>query len=320
MGTAGKIFLEALAQTPGAHPAADLAPDLAADLALASALDALIVAFHQSAAEIWRPVVLDLGTYARHLATCVAASPGAAPPEVVLDGLHTDDLYLACAAGHAIAPASELFVRHFLAPIAAAVQAIDKNPAFVDEVRQALHERLLIAGDAPPRILQYAGRASLSSWIGVAAQRLALGMLRSEGAHQRAAARAGDEPLELDLDPELQYLKTRYRDAFKEAITVAIAQLPQRQRTVMRLHTIGGLTLTKIAAMLLVDESTVSRWIQRARADILENAQRELGDRLGIRVAEVPSLARLVTSQLDVSVARLLSDDGPTASMIKESR
>lgn len=313
MGTAGQIFFELLAQAPGGSRSI---PDPGA----ASALDAVITGFHLSAAEIWRPVVLDPSTYARHLATCVAACPGDATPEVVLDGLHTDDLYLACAAGHGIAPASELFVRHFLAPIAAAVQAIDKNPAFVDEVRQALHERLLIASETPPRILQYAGRASLSSWVGVAAQRLALGMLRSEGAHQRAAARAGDEPLALELDPELQYLKTRYRDAFKEAISLAIAQLPQRQRTVMRLHTIGGLTLARIATMLMVDESTVSRWVQRARADILDNAQRELGNRLGLRVTEVPSLARLVTSQLDVSVARLLADDDQSLSAVKASR
>ena len=272
-------------------------------------LGVAIIARHQRAREIWRPVVLGLAVYRRHLETCLAASRAQDAHEMPLGGLHTDDLYLACAVGYDVPEAADLFARDFLAPIGTAVMAIDRNPAFVDEVRQALYERLLIHDGGPPRILQYGGRASLSSWVGVAAQRLALGMLRSDGARQRAADRAADEPVALDLGPELAYLKTRYRDAFKEAVGVALAQLPQRQRTVIRLHTIAGLTLARIAAMMKVDESTVSRWITRAREGILEVTNRELGERLGIRVTEVPSLARLVTSQLDVSVARLLSDD-----------
>jgi RNA polymerase sigma-70 factor (ECF subfamily) len=272
---------------------------------------AAIVALHANAVRIWPTVALPVITYARHLATCVASSAADAPPLTILENLHTADLYLACAVGHGVSAAVELFVRQFLGPIAAAVQAIERDPVFVDEVRQAIQERLSIATDRPPRILQYAGRASLSSWVGVAAQRQALEMLRAEGARQRATARAGDEPFEIELDPELQYLKTRYRDAWKEAVTLAIAGLPQRQRTIMRLHTIGGLTLGRIGAMLQVDESTVSRWIQRAREEILDHAQRELGRRLGIQVAEVPSIARLVTSQLDISVARLLSEEAP---------
>ena len=281
------------------------------------ALADAIAALHAKAARVWHPVVLPRDVYARHLAGAVTGGlPGGraearGAPETALANLHSDDLYLACAAGHRVPEAVALFVRQFLGPIAAAVQAIDADPSFVDEVRQALHERLLIATDAAPRILQYAGRASLSSWVGVAAQRQALAMLRSEGTRRKVTARAGEEPLELELDPELQYLKSRYRDAFKEAVTLAIAKLPQRQRTVMRLHTIGGMTLARIAQMLAVDESTISRWIKSAQGDILDNAQRELGLRLGIKVAEVPSIARLVTSQLDVSVARLLAEDAP---------
>jgi RNA polymerase sigma-70 factor (ECF subfamily) len=65
--------------------------------------------------------------------------------------------------------------------------------------------------------------------------------------------------------------------------------------------------------MMMVDESTVSRWVQKARDSILEETQRELGRQLGIRVADVPSIARLVTSQLDISVTRLLSSESATS-------
>jgi RNA polymerase sigma-70 factor (ECF subfamily) len=112
----------------------------------------------------------------------------------------------------------------------------------------------------------------------------------------------------MDLDPELRYLKERYRDDFKAAVTVAMARLAPRDRTVLRLHAVGGLTQAKIAAMFGVDESTISRWVQRAKDAVLFDTQRELGARLGIRIAEVPSLVRLVSSQVDLSLARLLDD------------
>lgn len=272
-------------------------------------LAALIEARYHDAARVWHPVALDLALYSDHLKRCIAASPEDAAPAAILERLCTSDLYLACAAGHGAAHASAACVRHFAPHIAAAVRTVAADPAFVDDVRQALHERLLIGDDGPPRILQYRGRASLASWLGVAAQRLALGMLRSDGARDRAAARARDEPLPFDLDPELQYLKDRYRDAFKQAVSTAFALLPDRQRTIIRLHTVAGFTLGRIGSMLMVDESTVSRWIQRARDDIFAHTQRVLCERLGIQISEMPSLARLITSQLDVSVARLLTED-----------
>ena len=299
--SAGATFVRSLAGTPQGQL-------VAGDGGFEVRIETTITRLHAAATETWRPVTLELDVFAGHLATCVAAAPGRPDPLVAVAALHASDLYLACAAGHGLPHAREAFVRTFLSSIAGAVQGIERDETFVDEVRQALHERLLLKTDGPPRILSYGGRAPLGSWVAVAAQRLALGLLQSEGARRRAAERAGDEPLPVELDPELQYLKARYRDEFKAALTTAIARLPERERTVMRLNTVGGLTLARIGTMLGVDESTVSRWIQRARGTILAETQRELGERLGLRVADVPSVARLVTSQLDVSIARLLAD------------
>jgi RNA polymerase sigma-70 factor (ECF subfamily) len=278
---------------------------------------AALAAAHEAAAQVWQALPLPFDIFAAHLVVCLgrgwpsSTEPSEESPAKRLAKLHTDDLYLACAAGHGVGAGTVTLIRHFHGAISGAVHAVRKDPGFLGEVSQALHERLLIATSEPPRILQYGGRAALGTWLGVAAQRLALELIRAEGAHQRATARASEEPLPIELDPELVYLKTRYRDAFKEAVTLAIGRLPQRHRTVLRLHTVGGLTLLKIAAMFEVDESTASRWLQRAREDILHETQRELGQRLGVRVTEVPSIARMVTSQIDVSVARLLGEETP---------
>jgi RNA polymerase sigma-70 factor (ECF subfamily) len=272
-------------------------------------LEAAIHRLHRKAASIWSPVLLDLKTFSAQVATCLAAVHGLSDPVAALETLHGTDLYLACAAGHGVPAAVEAFVRGYLQPISGSVQAVPGAAALVDEVRQRLHERLLVGTGGPPRILSYGGRSSLATWVGVSAQRIALDLLRAESAGRRAATQASEQPLPLDLDPELQYLKERYREDFKMALSVAIARLPQRERTVVRLHAVGGLTLAKIGSLLEVDESTVCRWFQRAKQTILVETQRELGARLGVQVSEVPSLARLVTSQLDLSLARLLGKE-----------
>ena len=306
MGTTGSIFLaEMAARFPG-----DDAID-AAERDEAEAIDGIIEGAHSEGALAWTPVSLAVDRYARQLAARLEPPAAGASIAATLASLHLVDFYLAFAAGLGLKEAQALFIERYLAPIEGAVSSIDASPGFVDDVRQALHVRLLLLPEGSPKILQYGGRASLASWVAVSARRAALELVRDGAAHRKAVERAAEEPVNLDLDPELQFLKTRYRAAFKAAVTEAIARLPSRERTILRLHAVGGLTLARIAAMFSVDESTVCRWEKRAREVILAETHRELGLQLDLRVNELPSLARLVTSQLDVSVARLLADDAP---------
>lgn len=274
------------------------------------ALGAALVEIHVSAALLWRPVKLELLVLSEYLGHCVADSEPFDEPLDNLLRLHTSDVYLACAAGRGVPAAQEAFARHCHEAIGQAVRGIDGRPTFADEIRQILNERLLLSSaEGPPRVLQYGGRAALTTWVSVAAKREALGQHRKEAAHQRNAEQAADWPLEIALDPELDYLKRQYGPAFKQAVSTALGRLTARERTVIRLQSVSGLTLGRIAIMLSVDESTVSRWAQRARETIREATEKELGAAVGIQVSELPSLARLVTSQLDISVARLLSED-----------
>src|SRR5262249_26465617 len=99
--------------------------------------------------------------------------------------------------------------------IEAAARRLDRDPAFLDEVRQALRVRLLVAPEGGrPRIADYAGRGPLRAWVGVAALRVALNL-------KRAAAPAGGDLLaELgtrEPDPELRHLKKVYRAEFRGA-------------------------------------------------------------------------------------------------------
>jgi len=304
-----------LARVRDERPACAPLPDSAE---LIHDLDLIIVPAHAAAAQTWAPIQLDLVDYARHLGRCVAVAPGDGDLLGTLATLHLSDLYIACASGLCVPHARERFIRHFLQPIEAAVRTVGSGSInFVDDVRQQLHERLLVPPRGElPRILQYGGRAALATWISVAARRATLELLRETEARHRRVDDGFDEGFDddtvgIELDPELQYLKARFRDAFRAAVSAAIAQLCARDRTILRLHRVGGLTLARIAGMLAVDESTVSRWEKRARQAIVADTNTALGKNLGIAPADLPSVVRLVASRVDVSVARLLASDDP---------
>ena len=113
--------------------------------------------------------------------------------------------------------------------------------------------------------LSYAGRGPLAGWAAVAAQRIALDM-------RRAATRAGgsdpdvDQLLPTDDHPEVDYMRMRYKTEFEDAVRDALAALPDRDRLLLRLTAVSGLSHEQIANIYKVNQSTVSRWIARARA------------------------------------------------------
>jgi RNA polymerase sigma-70 factor, ECF subfamily len=315
--TPGRVFLQALAGR-ASQPGSRLSPFATAPST--PELEAFIARTHSDAERTNQPVHLDIAAYAQHLAGCVAPLvTWGDDPLLTLEQLFLADLHFACAIGHDLPGARDLFFRRYLAAIRGAIESIDRDPSFVDEVRQAVMERLLAAGGDKSRLLQYQGRASLEAWVVVTARREALGLLRADATRRRALARVVDEPLPFPLDPELAFLRERYREAFRAALSAAISGLSLRQRTVIRLQTVGGLTLARIGALLGVDESTVSRWAQGARRAILLETERELGLQLGLQVSELPSLVRLVSSQIDLSVARLLGET-PADVAVTDSR
>jgi RNA polymerase sigma-70 factor (ECF subfamily) len=62
----------------------------------------------------------------------------------------------------------------------------------------------------------------------------------------------------------------------------------------------------RIAKTYGVSHSTVSRWMAAARASIVAEAQRLLRDEMQASPDDYESMSRLLVSQLDLSVSRLL--------------
>jgi RNA polymerase sigma-70 factor (ECF subfamily) len=223
--------------------------------------------------------------------------------------LAVEDLYLAFACALGVAPAVEAFTRTILAEVDAHVARFDAAAAFKDEVRQALAARLLVAAPGEtPAIADYAGRAPLSAWVRIAAIRTALNLRRGKAGEVVRAAEREVEELAGAGDVELDVIRRRYRPAFEAAIARALASLPVRDRTILRLRLVDGVEVERIATMYGVHRATVTRWLADTRAALGGETRRLLTAQLGATGAELDSLAGLIRSQLPVSLVRQLRE------------
>jgi RNA polymerase sigma-70 factor (ECF subfamily) len=258
-----------------------------------------------AARRAWPSVRLPPERFAAYLAERLPAQVDRAR----LSTLHAADLYLACACLEGDRAALAELERGALQGAAAAAARVDRSPAFADEVKQVLRQRLLSPEDGRPRLLEYEGRAPLRSWVRAAAVRTALNLTR--GKRAGAASEDGDAPLQSltagGLDPELDYVQRKYRPHFVACFKEAMAALDSRERTVLRLHLVEGAGLEGIARYYRVHRTTVTRWMATARAQLVANTRRLLTERLRLTGTEVESLVRSLGSRLDFSISQVLT-------------
>lgn len=271
-------------------------------------LEPLLVAIVARAAAAWPSVQIETERF-----VCAIAErlPPDLPAAGGLEALHTDDLYLACgcAAGDPAALAG--FEAHYGAVIERSILAIGVPSNDRADFGQIVRERLLVspAPGAPPRIVKFLAFGSLAAWVRVIATREALRLL-PPSAHARRQAAASDEELAdltaPDDDPEVGYAKRRYRDEFKEAFHAAVAALSAHERLLLRQHTLDGLSIDQLAGLHGVHRATAARQVHAARDALFAGTRRELTRRLRLSSDELASMLRLIESQLDVSLPRVL--------------
>lgn len=278
-------------------------PEAAAALGERSAVERRFAELAEEAAAAWPGVKVAPDDLASLI---VEKLSGAEPPPFALDLVSEAHLALACAAGDPAALA--LFERRYLDVVPQALAHMRLPAATVDSVRAAVQDKLLLReGERRPRLLDYAGRGKLRGLVQVSAVRAALSVVRA-GQRERPATDSDFAALPSpEMDPELRLMKEHYRAAFGEAFAAAVRALQPRDRNLLRLHFLGGVTLDQLAAMYGVHRATVVRWLSATRKELLGETHKRMRAALEASPDELESVMRLIESRLDVSVKRLLT-------------
>jgi RNA polymerase sigma-70 factor, ECF subfamily len=294
MGSLSETFL--------AHLQAHAAQQLDVGPALEDTLQALL----ESAREAWPGLKIPTEDFLAHLADRLGTAPDAARSLALL---HVKDLFLAFGCARGDPRAMMAFEDQILPAVTRALIRWDPSFGLVDEVTQVLRQRLLVSiNGEPPKIADYSGRGPITKWLRAAAIRTAVSMRRRkpEVALEDEALADWSTPLS---DPELDFIKTRYRPEFSGAFRQALTKLSNQERNVLRLHLIDGLNIEQIGNLYQAHRSTVARWIAHSRESLLDETRRLLGEKLRLDRRELESLMGLLRSQIDVSINRFLAKD-----------
>jgi RNA polymerase sigma-70 factor, ECF subfamily len=235
---------------------------------------------------------------------------GAAGEEPVrsLESLVIEDLYLACACAQGIAGAAAVFESRYASVVRRAVSRVLPDPTDREEAAQRTRHHLLVGTTErnAPNISKYRGHGPLENWVSVAAIRVAVSFGRSESSERRLRKKLVGEAA--GADPELLVMKGELREQFETAVQEALQQLSDRERLILRLYLVSGMTLAAIGESFGVTHPTVARWLVKARDNLLKEVQHLLESRLKLSKADMVSIARLVASQIDISLSRLLAN------------
>ncbi len=228
-----------------------------------------------------------------------------------LETIHGEDLYLACACTRGDPRAVATFDRRFMGEVDMALARMRMSAATVDEIKQLVRQRLFVAAAGPPRIAEYSGRSGLRRWVRSVAVRTGLNFLRQG---RREILVEDDRVLDgvaATEDPEIAYMKEKYRREFREAFLAALAGLQPRQQGLLRYHYVDGLNIDEIGTIYRVHRVTAYRWLEKAREDLVRTTGELLQAKLRVGDTEFDSILRMIRSQLHVSLRRYLVDREP---------
>ena len=257
-----------------------------------------------AAARAWPEVILDAREVKRVVEAKREAAMVAGDVAPALDVANVAEIHLAIACARGDAAAISAFDRAYLDVVPVALAGMKLAAATVEDIRSSVRDRLLLAdGGAPPRILDYAGRGRLRGLVQVSASRMAIDRIRLEEREAELPAREIAAPHDL----ELSLIKAQYRAAFVAGFAKAVATASRRDRNLLRLHFLGGVTLEQLATMYGVHRATVVRWIAAAREAVFGATRTHVAEAIGAPAEELDEMFDLVRSRVELSVDRLLA-------------
>ncbi len=264
----------------------------------------------EQARRAWPGVEVDGLAFRAYVAERAGGSPTAASSTPRLE-----ELYLCCGCAQGNEQAIVAFGDRFRPAIIHAVSKVAARAQVDDVVQQVLAKLFVAADDKPPAICSFLGTGKLATWLQVVARREASNVARAARASQPDTSPSAQidtlyAHAMADDSGAMPQLKREYRTTFKEAFREALGELSARERNLLRYECIDGLTVDQIAAIYCVSRSTIARWRASCRTRLYRTTRSLFNERVGIAPSEFGTVMRLIESQLNVSLTRLLRQPG----------
>lgn len=267
-------------------------------------LDSALWELYHRSHGLWPQISLDPVVFVAFLA---ARWPVDKDPDPTFSALNTVDLFLVCGCLEGHGDALLLFTQRYLDQVPAMTARLAMSDIVRDELQDQLREKFLAPQSGRSKLAEYSGRGALQVWVRVTAVRTALKLLdRAENRNRVDCEADALSPWSID-HPELANIKDLDRSLFQGALREAIAGLNIELRNVLRLHYLDGMKQTAIARLLKLSTATVSRQLKEAREQIIQRVRHRLTAQLSLSESDMATLAELVSSQLDLSLSRILN-------------
>jgi RNA polymerase sigma-70 factor (ECF subfamily) len=246
-------------------------------------------------------------------AHCLPPNAGAADTHEFFRNLRMPDLVLAraCAAGNELA--WERFLTLYREKLYLAAASIAQDDAMGRELADSLYSNLFgTRRDGQDRrvskLASYTGRGSLEGWLRAVLAREYTDRFRSR---RRLVS------FESALEAGIQFSSAESPEApdarLAPAVDAALSSLSAEERMILASYYLDDRTLTEIARMLGVHESTISRRLDKIKAGIRKRTLRALRT-AGVNWREAEQLLEADVRDLNLDVkSRLLQEKGKSA-------
>ncbi len=231
-----------------------------------------------------------------------------------LSQLRLSELCLAWACLEAQPRALATFERDVMPRVADAVRGVEANAERAADVVNATRARLLVSdGAREAGLSHYGGRGPLASFAMVVAMRLAVDAQR-----QGKPAQTLEEALAVACDPRLRADEALDRHllggAVQKALAEATAALTARQRTLLKLHVVQGVSAEQLGRMYRVHRATSTRWLTEARQKVMEQMTATLRRELKVGAETFAELTPHLLEGVDLTLSGVFAgaEEAPT--------
>ncbi len=245
-----------------------------------------------------------------------AESAGCHPWLASFSRLYHEDLFLAIACARGDRIAWEYFADDYLPLVHRFAAQACKNLDESEDLAQELVATLL-GSDEPGRqskLAGYNGSGSLAGWLRVAIahaaidrfrrlrKKVSLEELEEHGRDQQALT---DSSVPASIE---EGLDSRWGPVLSRLLSEELQRLQPRDRLLLCLYYLQGISLKDIGKQFGVHEATASRWLESLRQGIRKRVEREIRRQHGLRSRDLRSLWRWVSEREVFSLENLLAN------------